>query len=240
MVMDVGFERHALEVGQLFRTINDSIASPYDEPSIVDTVTVLCECALVECVDEIEIPLRTFRDVHLNASWFAIRPEHVTMHESLVVMREPGYWVVANPVVPLADEPRDVAPTFDQLLVDALRLAVAHRRAARARADAITRELELLQAQATRARRSAERYEGALVQYDRLMRHRIANPLTVICGVATTLRDVIGVDIEQQRVLLDALVEQTRQLEQVALEPFPLVPSERGVRPWPSTEGDLS
>ncbi|MBC7461955.1 MAG: hypothetical protein H7287_11385 [Thermoleophilia bacterium] len=236
--MDVRFERHALEVGQLFRSINDSIAAPYDEPSYADHVTVLCECALVECVDEIEIPLKTFRDLHLNASWFAIRPEHVTMLESDVVAREAEYWVVANPVLALGpDEPVDPPQTFDQLLVDSLRLAVAHRRAAKARADAVSRELELLRTQTDRARRSAERYDAALSDYERLMRHRIANPLTVISGVATTLRDGPRVDLQQQQQLLDALMEQARVLEQVALEPFPLVPSEFGVQPWPYSPG---
>lgn len=79
-----------------------------------------------------------------------------------------------------------------------------------------------------------EEYARALVDYHRLARHRLANPLAAIRGSIVTLRDVPDLDESSREQLLDALETETRRLEAVALDPEIRGPEERGLDPRPN------
>ena len=76
-------------------------------------------------------------------------------------------------------------------------------------------------------------YARALADYRRLARHRLANPLTVLRSGTTALRS-LDLDARQRENVLDALEQASRKLEEVALEPEPLSPEERGLKPRPA------
>jgi signal transduction histidine kinase len=78
-----------------------------------------------------------------------------------------------------------------------------------------------------------QEYERALVDYRRLARHRLANPIAAIRGSIATLRDLPDLDEATRLALLDAADEEARRLESIALDPRPSQPEERGLDPRP-------
>ena len=80
--------------------------------------------------------------------------------------------------------------------------------------------------------RSGE-YERALADYQRLARHRLANPITAVRGSIQTLKEMPDLDPEERQQLLEAADEQAQRLEQIALDPEPEHPEERGLEPRP-------
>ena len=84
------------------------------------------------------------------------------------------------------------------------------------------------------ARLRAQEYERALRDYQQLVRHRLANPLTLVRGTAQTLRarqDELPPD--EQRTLLGVLDEAAERLEQVSLDPDELAAEEYELEPTP-------
>lgn len=82
----------------------------------------------------------------------------------------------------------------------------------------------------------SEEYERALRDYAQLMRHRIANPLAVVCGGVNTLRDHPEMDAELRARLLNDIAEAGARLEKVALEPDPMSEEERSLMARPQIE----
>lgn len=93
---------------------------------------------------------------------------------------------------------------------------------------------------ATRARKEASsaqsEYDRARTDYQRLMRHRIANPLAAIIGGLQTMLD-LDVPAEQRERLLRSMLEQSRRLERTMLDPTRLGVEERELRPVPRLDG---
>jgi signal transduction histidine kinase len=80
----------------------------------------------------------------------------------------------------------------------------------------------------------SEEYARALADYQRLARHRLANPLTAIRGSVVTLRDLPDLDADARRQLLDAIEAEALRLEEVALDPELQGAEERGLDPTPN------
>jgi signal transduction histidine kinase len=68
------------------------------------------------------------------------------------------------------------------------------------------------------ARYRAAEYERARYDYTQVVRHRIANPLTVIKGASQTL-DIGELSEEMRHALRLAIFEAAQQLEAISLEP---------------------
>lgn len=89
---------------------------------------------------------------------------------------------------------------------------------------------------ATRARNAASsaqsEYDRARTDYQRLVRHRIANPLAALIGGLQTLLE-LDVPAEQRRQLLQSMLAQSRRLEHMMLDPTRLQAEERELRPVP-------
>jgi signal transduction histidine kinase len=98
--------------------------------------------------------------------------------------------------------------------------------------DVSARRLRLMQ---TSAQDREQDYVRALADYRRLARHRLANPLAAIHGNVAALKAFPELDERRRRELLDAVEREVVRLEQVALEPQPASPEERGLRPRPSS-----
>jgi hypothetical protein len=80
---------------------------------------------------------------------------------------------------------------------------------------------------------SAE-YQRALYHYQQLMRHRIANPLQIIKGLAYTLLNQRGLGTKRRREMIGLIEEQAALLERLALfAPDILSEEEQELHPRP-------
>ncbi len=97
----------------------------------------------------------------------------------------------------------------------------------------IDRTARALRAVGDEAKYRRDEYARALADYHRLARHRLANPLTAIRGSVETLIQMPDLDAETRRQLLEAVRDEARRLEKVALEPTVGREEERGLDPRP-------
>lgn len=102
------------------------------------------------------------------------------------------------------------------------------------RGDTDTARGTLVQAAQARdtAFAAAQEYQRALLQYGQIMRHRLANPLTVITVGIDTLID-LDLDQATRRRLLEAMRDQAAALEEVIFHPQPLDAVEGNLNPLP-------
>ena len=84
-----------------------------------------------------------------------------------------------------------------------------------------------------RARRRADEYARARADYDRLLRHRIANPLAAVRGIAITLESYPDLDPDTRRQLVSALVVASEELSAVSTSPIAAGPEEHELRAEP-------
>lgn len=83
------------------------------------------------------------------------------------------------------------------------------------------------------ARRDSQEYQRAIYHYTQLVRHRMANPLQTISGMALTLRDQRDLDPQLRHQMIEAIYEQAQALERICLEPQIVNDAERELRPRP-------
>lgn len=83
------------------------------------------------------------------------------------------------------------------------------------------------------ATEDSEEYRRAVYHYTQLMRHRMANPLTSICGMTQTLLDRRDLDEDTKVRMLCHILEQAKLLEQVSLQPVVQSDVEHGLHPRP-------
>ena len=74
----------------LFREINERIRVLATD----DYSCFLCECANLNCIETIEVPLWEYEQVRRVPTHFVVRPEHVVREVELVVASGPSYVVV--------------------------------------------------------------------------------------------------------------------------------------------------
>jgi signal transduction histidine kinase len=77
-----------------------------------------------------------------------------------------------------------------------------------------------------------EEYRRALIDYRRLARHRLANPLTAIRGGVAVLR-TLPLESSERQAILESIDRESRRLERIALDPKPETPEERNLNPKP-------
>jgi len=120
-------------------------------------------------------------------------------------------------------EPAEITEAL-RLLADALARAESSTTAADARmldADAKLAGAQRMQDRADlqrmQARTNADAYHRAPRHYMRLVRHRIANPLHIIEGMAQTLLEQDELTPERRRAMLTSIVEQAQLLGRLTL-----------------------
>lgn len=91
-----------------------------------------------------------------------------------------------------------------------------------------------------RARKEKAEYARARRAYEQIVRHRMMNPLMVIRGAAETLAAGAAETPAQRDALLQAIIESTGVIENVALSPERRGPEERELNalPQPDEEPD--
>lgn len=84
-----------------------------------------------------------------------------------------------------------------------------------------------------RAQFASREYERALADYELLMRHRLANPLTVVVGAIDTLRNHPELPTQTRHLLLELVAQAADDLERASIRPSPASIEEQGLRPAP-------
>jgi signal transduction histidine kinase len=127
-------------------------------------------------------------------------------------------------------------PRHDSWMLGAISLELL---AAGLLALVFVRQRDIVPRLADRARRSAREYDRAREDYERLLRHRIANPLAAVHGIACTLRDHPDLPDASRVELVAALVESAEQLTAISLTPEPVSVEEHDLRAVPDVEVDV-
>ena len=95
-------------------------------------------------------------------------------------------------------------------------------------------QLVVAAAKLAEATSDSEEYQRALYHYTQLVRHRMANPLQIIGGIAATLIAQPELASADRLNLLEIMSKQTKILERICLEPKIMHASEQGLDPVPA------
>lgn len=120
------------------------------------------------------------------------------------------------------EAPEAVALPVDALLLVALVLLIAG-------VERTARGLTLAENEAAYRE---EEYHRALVDYRRLARHCLANPLTSIRAGVAALR-TLPLESSEREAILETIDRESRRLEHIALDPEPETPEELKLNPKP-------
>jgi hypothetical protein len=81
----------------LFRKVNDQIEGVNEAfGTITGTMSLLCECGELDCLEQIELSLDEYRELRADPTRFAVIPGHEIPDVERIVERRPGYFVVAK------------------------------------------------------------------------------------------------------------------------------------------------
>jgi hypothetical protein len=81
----------------LFRKVNDQIEGVNETfGTFTGTISVLCECGSLECMEQIEITVEDYGELRAEPTHFAVRPGHEIPDVEQVVAEREGYLVVAK------------------------------------------------------------------------------------------------------------------------------------------------
>jgi hypothetical protein len=79
----------------LFRKVNDQIEGVNEAfGTITGTMSILCECGKLECIEQIDLRLDEYRRLRKDPTRFAVMPGHELPDVERVVERHEGYFVV--------------------------------------------------------------------------------------------------------------------------------------------------
>jgi hypothetical protein len=79
----------------LFRKVNDQIEGVNEAFGVfTGTMSILCECGKIECIEQIELTLDAYRELRTDPTRFAVKPGHELPDVERVVERHEGYFVV--------------------------------------------------------------------------------------------------------------------------------------------------
>ena len=94
----------------LFRKVNDQIEGVNEAfGTITGTMSLLCECGKLECIEQIELTVDAYRELRADPTRFAVKPGHEILDIERIVERRPGYFVVAKAEGEPARIARDLA-----------------------------------------------------------------------------------------------------------------------------------
>ena len=81
----------------LFRKVNDQIEGVNEAfGTITGTMSLLCECGTIDCIEQIDLTLDEYRDLRADPTHFAVKPGHEIPDVETIVERRSGYDVVAK------------------------------------------------------------------------------------------------------------------------------------------------
>ncbi|MCW2950541.1 MAG: hypothetical protein JWN41_1554 [Thermoleophilia bacterium] len=95
--MDIIQQQRIARNEATFRETNERVTHAMSDVrgyALEGDFTVICECAILECVDMVVLTLEQYQKVRVDHRWFAVRPHHVTPGAERVVSEGAGYWIV--------------------------------------------------------------------------------------------------------------------------------------------------
>lgn len=201
MMLDTTHQRRITGTANSFRRINDEVVdrAGRNASSIDQRVTIICECAVSECADPIDVSLAEYRNIRSNRSRFIVRPEHVVASSDYIVDHNERFWTIEKTGIGrvLAEANDAMSPlSRDE------RMSLSHL--SRAVRDARNRQRQ---------------YELAVNQYAELMRERLAMPTATIIGLTQALIDRPGLEADMRGVIIDAINEECRRLLDISRRP---------------------
>jgi hypothetical protein len=94
----------------IFRKVNNRIEGVNEAfGTITGTMSVLCECAEIDCVEQIELTIDEYRELRSDPTHFAVKPGHEAPDVETVVARKDAYHVIAKAAGDPARLARDLA-----------------------------------------------------------------------------------------------------------------------------------
>ena len=97
-------DERAARIGRnedLFRKVNDQIEGINEAfGTITGTMSLLCECGQLDCMEQIELTVDEYRDLRADPTRFAVKPGHEIPDVERIAERRPGYFVVAKEGAP--------------------------------------------------------------------------------------------------------------------------------------------
>lgn len=106
-------ESRAARLGKnetLFRAVNERLETLNEGfATITNTFEILCECALVECVEQIVIAPGAYEEMRADATLFAVTPGHEAIDVEYIVSSHEGYNIVRK----TPSEAREIAERTD-------------------------------------------------------------------------------------------------------------------------------
>jgi hypothetical protein len=97
--MDVEQQRRVAANEAWFRANNESIRTGIERFAGEEQPTELqghfmCECAVSECRELLQMSLADYTRVRTGDAWFAVQPDHVISSAERVVERNENFWIV--------------------------------------------------------------------------------------------------------------------------------------------------
>ena len=106
-------DKRAERIGRnedIFRKVNNRIEGVNETfRMITGTMSVLCECAEIDCIEQIELTIAEYRELRSDPTHFAVKPGHEVPDVETVVARRSAYYVVAKAAGDPARLARDLA-----------------------------------------------------------------------------------------------------------------------------------
>ncbi|MCW2927048.1 MAG: hypothetical protein JWM86_1016 [Thermoleophilia bacterium] len=93
--MDERQQRRVAENQARFRAMNEQARRAVDafEPD-TDHYSMMCECALTECDEMIEVSRTEYDEVRSNPGWFLVLPDHYLPGAEAIIDRTDSRWIV--------------------------------------------------------------------------------------------------------------------------------------------------
>jgi hypothetical protein len=96
---------------EIFRRVNEQIEQVNQAfGAVAGSMTLVCECADVACIEQIEVTPDEYTRLRSNPTLFAIKPGHEIPDVENVIERLDRYWVVEKHEGDPADAAREFAP----------------------------------------------------------------------------------------------------------------------------------
>ena len=94
--MDAQQERRVAINESRFREANEQVGDSIDGflGASPESYKIMCECAVSECEDMIEIPVQAYRTARADSTRFIVKPDHVIPATEQTVEKTDTYWLV--------------------------------------------------------------------------------------------------------------------------------------------------
>lgn len=93
------YQRRVARNEHIFRTHNEAISDAVGRFVGVpddNTLGFMCECAITECVEIVELSMAKYQVGRSDPAWFVVKPEHLISGVEHLVQDHGTYWIIAK------------------------------------------------------------------------------------------------------------------------------------------------